>query len=240
MNEDEAFIRAIVDSPGDDLPRLVYADWLDDRDDPRGTYLRAEYEAVETGDPFQLWKLWDLTVALDAVWVARVSRPPVGACIDRAIVSDRGPHLTTDDVASAGRALGVELPAVYQASLLNYNGGRFRISASEDIRFYPYIRRSKPGTFADLVSIYRQYRSDYLGRSFNPDNSPWHWNYLPVAALIDSSELCLGITADKRGRVYAVAHSTAYDPNNACELADTLANFLASMWYHPAPKQLKP
>ena len=44
MNEDEAFIRAIVDNPGDDTPRLVYADWLDDRDDPRGPYLRAEFE----------------------------------------------------------------------------------------------------------------------------------------------------------------------------------------------------
>ena len=31
MSEDEAFIRTIVDTPGDDLPRLVYADWLDER-----------------------------------------------------------------------------------------------------------------------------------------------------------------------------------------------------------------
>ena len=31
MTEDEAFIRTIVDHPGDDTPRLVYADWLDDR-----------------------------------------------------------------------------------------------------------------------------------------------------------------------------------------------------------------
>ena len=40
--DDEAFVRAIVAAPGDDLPRLVYADWLDDRGDPRGAYLRAE------------------------------------------------------------------------------------------------------------------------------------------------------------------------------------------------------
>ena len=50
MTEDEAFIRAIVDSPGDDTPRLVYADWLDDRADPRGAYLRAEREAVAADD----------------------------------------------------------------------------------------------------------------------------------------------------------------------------------------------
>ena len=46
MSDDEAFIRAIVDSPGDDTPRLVYADWLDEHSDPRGDYLRAEAEAV--------------------------------------------------------------------------------------------------------------------------------------------------------------------------------------------------
>jgi len=33
VSEDEAFIRTIVDGPGDDTPRLVYADWLDDRAD---------------------------------------------------------------------------------------------------------------------------------------------------------------------------------------------------------------
>lgn len=45
MSEDEAFIRAIVDNPGDDTARLVYADWLDERNDPRGPYLRAEHTA---------------------------------------------------------------------------------------------------------------------------------------------------------------------------------------------------
>jgi uncharacterized protein (TIGR02996 family) len=34
VTDDEAFIRAIVDSPGDDAPRLIYADWLDERRDP--------------------------------------------------------------------------------------------------------------------------------------------------------------------------------------------------------------
>src|SRR5438552_1542305 len=29
MTDDEAFIRAIVDHPGEDLPRSMYADWLE-------------------------------------------------------------------------------------------------------------------------------------------------------------------------------------------------------------------
>ena len=35
-DDDAAFIRTIQDNPRDLLPRLVYADWLSDRDDPRG------------------------------------------------------------------------------------------------------------------------------------------------------------------------------------------------------------
>lgn len=42
MGEESAFLRAIADAPADDAPRLVYADWLDDRGDPRGPFVRAQ------------------------------------------------------------------------------------------------------------------------------------------------------------------------------------------------------
>src|SRR5581483_7143335 len=38
-----AFLRAIADHPDDDLPRLVYADWLDEHGDPA----RAEFIRVQ-------------------------------------------------------------------------------------------------------------------------------------------------------------------------------------------------
>jgi uncharacterized protein (TIGR02996 family) len=42
MSHDDGFIRAIVENPEDRATRLIYADWLDERDDPRGEYLRIE------------------------------------------------------------------------------------------------------------------------------------------------------------------------------------------------------
>lgn len=42
--DDQAFIAAIIANPADDLPRLVYADWLDDRGDPRGEFIRVQVE----------------------------------------------------------------------------------------------------------------------------------------------------------------------------------------------------
>jgi uncharacterized protein (TIGR02996 family) len=45
--DDEALLRAVLANPADEAPRLVYADWLDERDDPRGEYLRADWEAAK-------------------------------------------------------------------------------------------------------------------------------------------------------------------------------------------------
>src|SRR5262245_61926313 len=40
MGEDESFVAAISATPDDDALRLVYADWLEERGDVRGEYLR--------------------------------------------------------------------------------------------------------------------------------------------------------------------------------------------------------
>jgi uncharacterized protein (TIGR02996 family) len=40
MRGEEPFIQAILASPSDEAPRLIYADWLEERGDPRGEYLR--------------------------------------------------------------------------------------------------------------------------------------------------------------------------------------------------------
>jgi uncharacterized protein (TIGR02996 family) len=38
----EAFLQAILDTPADDAPRLVYADWLTDQGDPRGEFIHLQ------------------------------------------------------------------------------------------------------------------------------------------------------------------------------------------------------
>jgi uncharacterized protein (TIGR02996 family) len=40
MSDETAFLDAIRANPNDDTTRFVYADWLDDRDDPRGRFVR--------------------------------------------------------------------------------------------------------------------------------------------------------------------------------------------------------
>lgn len=79
MNEDEAFIRAIRETPDDETARLVYTDWLDDRDDPRGDYLRAEAEWVALQPSDEQYRslfrqISQLAATLDPAWFAIVSR----------------------------------------------------------------------------------------------------------------------------------------------------------------------
>lgn len=77
--EEEAFIRVIRERPDDDAARLVYADWLDDRDDPRAAYLRAEAEwaalrpADEQHRPLYR-RVSQLAAGLDPEWFAAVSQ----------------------------------------------------------------------------------------------------------------------------------------------------------------------
>jgi uncharacterized protein (TIGR02996 family) len=44
LTHDDAFVQAICESPDDDTPRLVYADYLDERGDPRGEFIRVQCE----------------------------------------------------------------------------------------------------------------------------------------------------------------------------------------------------
>lgn len=63
MTDGEALYRAILESPDDDAPRLVWADWLEENGDPeRAEFVRlqCEWAALDPGDPRQeeLWERW--------------------------------------------------------------------------------------------------------------------------------------------------------------------------------------
>jgi uncharacterized protein (TIGR02996 family) len=62
MNDEAAFLARIRDTPDDVAPRLVYADWLDERDDPRGELIRV-VEEMRTLAPYS-----------DAYWTLKPRR----------------------------------------------------------------------------------------------------------------------------------------------------------------------
>ncbi|WP_166831394.1 TIGR02996 domain-containing protein [Thalassoroseus pseudoceratinae] len=47
MHTDNEFFQAVLADPDDLIPRLVYADWLDEQGDPRGEFIRVQCELAD-------------------------------------------------------------------------------------------------------------------------------------------------------------------------------------------------
>jgi uncharacterized protein (TIGR02996 family) len=88
MSDEAAFLRAIQANPQDDAPRLVYADWLDERGDDhsvrKATFLRMTARLLtarsDLGRNYWEGKLRAAAPALEGEWLAAVSRLPIEAC----------------------------------------------------------------------------------------------------------------------------------------------------------------
>ena len=94
MTDDEfALLRTIRKHPDADLPRLVYADWLDDRgDEDRAEFIRLQIDRYRrsTTDPTARgigWREYQILVAHELAWKAEL--PPgfrTGAAFRRGLI----------------------------------------------------------------------------------------------------------------------------------------------------------
>jgi uncharacterized protein (TIGR02996 family) len=61
-----SFLSAVVENFSDDVPTLIYADWLEERGDPRGPFLRSFVEAASDEDQPRLPPSQSFPIALPA------------------------------------------------------------------------------------------------------------------------------------------------------------------------------
>lgn len=99
MSDETAFLAAIAESPGDELPRLVYADWLDER----GEEERAEFVRLACQRLTATRRMAELRGALPGGWAGEV---------------DPFPRLTT-----VVRVLTVEGVELYEVNEVRVRGG---------------------------------------------------------------------------------------------------------------------
>ena len=83
--EEMAFLRELLDMPEDRNSWLVYADWLDDRGDPRAEFLRltVAHSLMAEGDPERAEaeaRLKQLRAELDPNWMMMFDAAPVTYC----------------------------------------------------------------------------------------------------------------------------------------------------------------
>jgi uncharacterized protein (TIGR02996 family) len=81
MSNEEAFLAVIRETPDDDASRLIYADWLEERSDPRAEFLRGECllagVSPEHGQYAELKsRLRAMGSGVDLEWATLVSRVP--------------------------------------------------------------------------------------------------------------------------------------------------------------------
>lgn len=76
MPDEVTFTQAIQERPDDNSLRLVYADWLDERGDPRGEYLRLQVESSRMRA-----RLHELRQQLDSKWLATVGPSELHYCV---------------------------------------------------------------------------------------------------------------------------------------------------------------
>ena len=71
MPDDDVFLRALRENPNDDGTRLVYAEWLQERGDVRGEYLRLDHQLSQ-----DLIRLAELRRQIDPTWLTAVRKGP--------------------------------------------------------------------------------------------------------------------------------------------------------------------
>jgi uncharacterized protein (TIGR02996 family) len=87
MDHDEGLVQDIVAHPEDTSLRLIYADWLEERDDPRAEFLRLEVQLAELKgrqkreerDKVRR-RLRQLRATISPDWLARLDRTVIENC----------------------------------------------------------------------------------------------------------------------------------------------------------------
>lgn len=251
MSEEDALLRAALDRRGDETARLVYADWLDERADPRGAFLRAELEWARTGKKEKALRA--LAEPLDAVWVARVARPPLGICADKIAIGATHAPATAADLDAAEEELGFALPAEYRALLMNFNGAcpaiglpaqppRFPFGVSDAQRFVHVLPAGAEGRTSyeeewDLVEAVQTLCDTNF--TMGGRNALANGDFVPVADAGEGDFYCLGVRGKNVGRVaffHDFTHNAPY-PEHLGAVSKSLGAFFASIietapeWY---------
>lgn len=257
MNDDQTFIVELLGSPKNDAPRRDYESWLRNQGDPRAAeYLRFEMAWAKAPDRAATTLLMDMAKPLDRVWVARVSRPPMGVFADHVRFGESSssrPSLSAAHLDWFETRFNLQLPADYRAFLLNYNGGapepsHLRIPGREygpwcydQVNYLATFWAAKDSEIdRDDDLVWRQQflhdvRTDQ--KTFREESHRWasepHRDWMYIGGGPPTGELewfCLGCRDGDFNTVYfAAPYLMSAEEEDYCPVAPTFAAFLGML-----------
>lgn len=198
MTDHDAFLEAIIEQPDADFPRLHYADWLDERGDPRGEFIRVQCElaahpkhhTAETGCPLRR-REQELLSTHGAIWANPIvsAAPlvyPLSWQWSRGFIS----HITLSHDAFLVHATVLFLAAPIEA-----------VTLSDKHPDHPYPRDNNPqpnypGWFGIIANIGSRLAQDDLDSAIwdcleGRTSGRWKWYDTATEANADLSVACV-------------------------------------------------
>lgn len=107
-SKEQALLEEIIENPDDDTPRLIYADWLEERGGPRAEFIRLQCELARLCAPPRdlLRRQQFLLAEHGGQWLDQLSQPLMWYAFRRGFVED-AMVLARDFIERQGRLLEV-------------------------------------------------------------------------------------------------------------------------------------
>jgi uncharacterized protein (TIGR02996 family) len=215
--EQQALLNAIRANPDDRTARLVYADWLDEHDDPLAEYVRVECElaACAFGTPEWHRTIDRLFTVCDRVdknlggWefaedAERIARRPRGMTFN--------PPIPETNLIEFEKRHGITLPGEYRAFLLRVgNGGTYfrnrELRRFDHTEMVPELDRLFPYTHADVTRLLSA-----LDKAVPLSCEGCDAKYSRDGGLVVAAAEVLVVRGELRGQVWVYGEYTSFTP----------------------------
>jgi uncharacterized protein (TIGR02996 family) len=183
MVDEQAFVQAILANPADDGPRLVYADWLEEREDPRGEFLRIETARprIPKKDKRQasfrrrLKQLRSTISSESLAWFNTLRYRTAFAALARPLTPKDG--VPEERVAQEERRLGIRLPRALRDYYLVAGRSR-RLNQAHDRLLQPNEWELASGKIAFLEENQGTALAGVRANDPAGDDPPVFWGYI--------------------------------------------------------------
>ncbi len=248
MSDEAAFFAAIRAAPDDDTARLVFADWLDERDQIGGEFLRAEVELSRVPFDSAAWprafaRYRAAAAPLPEAWREAAERYPLahwlalltrGAwarlerwCRDHhpALLNRLAPGATAEQIGALERAIGQQLPADVREWFALHNGCGDLLFGCESLRTASV--ENDWDLWSSVAGHNEEHRDDM--RSFPPETVALDYTnagWVPLTRDAGVNHIGVDLAPGPKG-VRGQVIIFGRNENEKCVLADSWGEFLS-------------